>query len=288
MVKILSKPLRKPDWLKTKLPSALEYAQIKLYLSKSGLHTICESGNCPNLGECWAAGNATFMILGDICTRNCRFCSVTKGIPLQPDSSEPENIAEAISQMKLKHCVLTSVDRDDLRDLGAGHWAACIKAIKAKNPDLTIETLIPDFQGREDFLKIIVDQKPEIISHNLETVERLTAEVRIRASYAQSLRVIKFLSSCGIHTKSGIMLGLGETKEDVIKTMNDLLRVGCGIFTLGQYLQPTRFQIPVTEYVHPDDFAWYKEQALGLGFHKVESSPLVRSSYHAERHITVP
>jgi len=276
---------KKPDWLKIKLPTAREYAQVKFYLGSQKLHTICESGNCPNLGECWAAGNATFMILGDVCTRSCGFCNVKTGKPLPPDFGEPLRIAEAVKLMNLKHCVITSVDRDDLEDGGSVIWAETVLAIKKLNPATTIETLIPDFQGNKNNLQRVTETKPEIISHNLETVERLTKFVRKQAIYERSIEVIKNISEAGIKSKSGIMLGLGETEEEVLKTMDDLINVGCKIFTIGQYLQPTQNHLPVIEYIHPDVFEKYKIAGIEKGFEFVESGPLVRSSYHAEKQI---
>lgn len=276
---------RKPEWLRIKLPNANEYQQIRQYLSSHKLNTICESGNCPNMGECWGAGTATFMILGDICTRSCRFCAVKTGKPLPPDYDEPENVAKAINILKLKHCVITSVDRDDLPDGGANHWAKTITAIKSLNPQTTIETLIPDFQGNTEHLKIVINASPNIISHNLETVRRLTPEVRRKAIYERSLEVLKNLSDSGVKTKSGIMLGLGETEEEIFETMDDLRKVNCKIMTLGQYLQPTIDHLKVVDYIHPEKFDHYKQIALEKGFEFVESAPLVRSSYHAEKHV---
>lgn len=278
---------RKPEWLRIKLPNAREYAQIKYYLGKYNLHTICESGNCPNLGECWGAGTATFMILGDICTRSCGFCAVKTGKPEVADKEEANNLAEVIAQMGLKHAVITSVDRDDLLDGGAEIWANTITQIKLKSPETTLETLIPDFNGRQQLIKKVIDAKPDIISHNLETVERLTTQVRKQFIYHRSLEVIKSIAQSGIPAKSGIMLGLGETEEEIIKTMDDLIAVGCSIFTIGQYLQPTQHHLPVLDYVHPDIFAKYKIIGLEKGFKMVESGPLVRSSYHAEKHVAI-
>lgn len=279
------KKRQKPDWLKIKLPSTNQYAQIKKFLSERNLHTICESGACPNFGECWDSGNATFMILGDICTRACEFCNVTTGKPLPPDESEPERIAEAVDFMQLKHCVLTSVDRDDMPDGGANIWAATVNAIRAKCPKTTIETLIPDFQGKKELLDIIIKVHPNIVAHNLETVERLTKEVRKQFIYFRSLEVLKYLADNNMRTKSGIMLGLGETEEEIIQVMNDLIKVKCKILTIGQYLQPTPKHLTVKEYVHPDTFANYKKIGLEMGFEYLESAPLVRSSYHADRQV---
>lgn len=279
------KHLPKPSWLKSKLPDAFEYNRVKDLLSKKHLHTICESGSCPNMGECWSAGTATFMILGDICTRSCRFCNVKTGKPQPPDELEPLKIAEAVIQMKLKHVVLTSVDRDDLPDYGAEHWKKTISIIKIVSPETTIEALIPDMQGSVIDLETIISADPEIISHNLETVRRLTKEVRVFANYDTSLEVIDFLSSSGVTTKSGIMLGLGETDDEVYKTMDDLIKADCEILTLGQYLQPSYKHLPVERYVEPEQFEHFKKIALKKGFKYVESAPLVRSSYRAERHI---
>ncbi|MDD3875607.1 MAG: lipoyl synthase [Bacteroidales bacterium] len=279
------KRLRKPDWLKIKLPDAYEYAHLKSRLSKNKLHTICESGMCPNIGECWKAGTATFMILGNICTRSCKFCNVETGKPLLPDFEEPQRIANAVKEMNLRHCVITSVDRDDLPDGGAEIWAQTIKAIRALKMNITIECLVPDFNGHFDNLQLIINEKPEIISHNLETVRRLTKEVRVFAKYELSLDVIRHIALSGIIAKSGIMTGLGETKNEIFETMDDLLKVDCQIFTIGQYLQPGINNLPVKRYVSPEEFNEYKITGLNMGFKMVESGPLVRSSYHAELHI---
>ncbi len=276
---------KKPDWLKIKLPKAGEYSYLKEFLSKNGLHTICESGNCPNLGECWENRTATFLILGDICTRSCGFCAVKTGKPLPPDLNEPIRIAEVIKIMKLKHSVITSVDRDDLPDGGSDIWAKTIASIKKLNPKTTIESLIPDFKGNEFFLKKIIDAGPNIISHNLETIERLTKTVRIQAKYERSLNVLKYLSAYGIITKSGIMLGLGEEHEEIIKTLEDILNAGCKIITIGQYLQPSKMHLPVHRYYTPEEFNNYKRIALEKGFKYAECGPLVRTSYHAEKQI---
>ncbi len=275
---------RKPDWLKIKLPKGSNFAKVNGLVKQHGLHTICTSGNCPNMGECWDRGTATFMILGNICTRGCKFCAVTTGKPLPIDWSEADKLSETIKVMNLKHCVLTSVDRDDLEDGGASFWGHTIKTIKNENPNTTLETLIPDFDGKEQLIQEVIDAKPEVISHNLETVERLTPIIRSRAKYQRSLNVLKYIAQSGITAKSGIMLGLGETFEEVLQTMDDLLSVGCKVFTLGQYLQPTRQNVEVTEYITPEMFAEYKKIGLEKGFTFVESSPLVRSSYHAEKH----
>ncbi|MBT3208905.1 MAG: lipoyl synthase [Bacteroidetes bacterium] len=276
---------KKPDWLKIKLPSTKEYAPIKEIVKRNKLHTICESGNCPNRAECWGSGTATFMILGNICTRSCKFCAVETGKPKPIDETEAEKIAQSVKTMNLKHCVITSVDRDDLSDGGASAWVNTIKEIRRKNPNTTIETLIPDFKAKIESLKKIIDIKPEVVSHNLETVERLNKLVRNQANYERSLSVLKTLKEAGILTKSGIMLGLGETQSEILKTMDNLLEVGCQIFTLGQYLQPTRKHLAVEEYVTPQKFDEYKNIGLKKGFKIVESGPLVRSSYHAESHL---
>ncbi|MFZ4399750.1 MAG: lipoyl synthase [Bacteroidales bacterium] len=278
---------RKPEWLKIKLSKGEDYLKVKEIVKQHHVHTICESGDCPNLGECWSRGTATFMILGNICTRNCRFCNVETGKPLPPDINEPLNIANSIRLMKLKHCVITSVDRDDLTDLGASHWAETILKIKELNPTTTIEVLIPDFQGKIDFLQKVIDAKPEIISHNLETVERLTSGIRNKAKYRLSLDVLKYIAQSGITAKSGIMLGLGEKEEEILQTMDDLLAIGCKIITIGQYLQPTRQNISVEEYITPEKFEFYRIKALEKGFEFAESAPMVRSSYHAEKQIKV-
>jgi len=279
------KILRKPSWLKIKLPADGQFSEVNKILGKRGIHTICQSGNCPNMGECWGRGTATFMILGDICTRSCKFCAVTTGRPLPPVDSEPESIAEAVKLMNLKHCVLTSVDRDDLPDLGAAHWAKTIATIKSFNPETTIEALIPDFQGREDLIELVAQAKPEVISHNLETVRRLTPLVRSKAKYDTSLMVIKTIAKTGVIAKSGIMLGLGETRDESLVTMDDPLAHQCSVFTLGQYLQPSFAHLPVEAYITPETFEQYRLIGLEKGFRHVESAPLVRSSYHAETHV---
>jgi len=276
---------KKPDWLRVKLPVGENYRRVRQIVDTHKLHTICESGNCPNMGECWGAGTATFMILGNICTRSCGFCAVATGRPLPVDWDEPQRVAEAIYLMKIKHAVITSVDRDELPDGGSIIWYNTIKAVRALNPETTLETLIPDFKGNWDNLQRIIDAAPEVVSHNLETVERLTRKVRIQAKYHRSLEVIRRLKQAGMRTKSGIMLGLGETREEVLQAMEDLLHNGCDVLTLGQYLQPTPHHLPVVRYVHPDEFAEYKEIGYQMGFDYVESGPLVRSSYHAERHV---
>jgi len=281
-------PLRKrtkPDWLRVKLPIGEEYRKVRELVTENKLHTICESGNCPNMGECWGAGTATFMILGNVCTRSCGFCAVSTGRPSAVDLQEPERVAESVRLMKVKHCVITSVDRDDLKDGGANVWVNTIRAIRATSPGTTMETLIPDFQGKWDNLQLVIDEQPEVISHNLETVRRLTREVRIQAKYDRSLEVLKKISGSGTRTKSGIMLGLGESKEEVIESMNDLVNTGVQILTLGQYLQPTTKHLAVQRFIPPDEFEEYKSLGLSLGFRYVERGPLVRSSYHAERHM---
>ncbi len=276
---------RKPDWLRVKLPIGKEYLHVRKLVDTHKLHTICQSGNCPNMGECWGAGTATFMILGNICTRSCGFCAVATGRPLPVELKEPERVANSVKLMDVKHCVITSVDRDDLKDGGSEIWIETIKAIRKESPQTTLETLIPDFQGKWENLQRIIDIKPEIVSHNLETVRRLTKQVRVQAKYDRSLEVLKRLKDGGCKTKSGVMLGLGETKQEVIETMDDLRNVGCDVLTLGQYLQPTSKHLPVVEFIHPDLFAEYKEIGLNKGFRFVESGPLVRSSYHAEKHL---
>ena len=276
---------RKPKWLKVKLPTGEAYKAVKGITKSNQLHTICESGNCPNMGECWGAGTATFMILGNICTRSCGFCNVATGRPLAVDNLEPFKVARSIKLMKVKHAVITSVDRDDLKDGGASIWVETINAIRKLNPTTTMETLIPDFKGRLKDIQPIIDVAPEVVSHNMETVRRLTKQVRIQAKYERSLETLKYLNEGGIRTKSGIMVGLGETDEEVVETMKDLRSVGVSIMTIGQYLQPTKKHLPVVEYVHPNRFNKFKEIGLSLGFRVVESGPLVRSSYHAEKHL---
>ncbi len=276
---------RKPSWLKVKLPSGSAYKNVRDLTKKYSLHTICESGNCPNMGECWGAGTATFMILGNICTRSCGFCNVMTGRPLEVDKNEPKNVAESIRLMKVKHAVITSVDRDELPDGGASIWVETINEIRKLCPETTMETLIPDFKGKEKDIQKIVDAAPEIVSHNLETVRRLTKKVRIQAKYDRSLHTLKVLNEGGMKTKSGIMLGLGEELEEVIQSMKDLRSVGVSIVTLGQYLQPTKKHLPVVEFINPEKFEYLKQKGLSLGFRHVESGPLVRSSYHAEKHL---
>lgn len=277
--------VKKPDWLRVKLPTGENYLRVRGLVDKYKLHTICESGNCPNMGECWGAGTATFMILGNICTRSCGFCAVATGRPKAVDPEEPVRVAESVKLMGVKHCVITSVDRDELKDGGSIIWAQTIEAIRRISPGTTIETLIPDFKGERENVQRIIDVMPEIVSHNMETVRRLTRQVRIQAKYDRSLEVLKWLHEGGCRTKSGVMVGLGETEEEVLETMDDLRRVGVEILTVGQYLQPTKQHLPVLEFVHPDKFARYKAAAIEKGFRYVESGPLVRSSYHAEKHI---
>ena len=276
----------KPKWLRVKLPIGEKYSNLRSIVDKHSLHTICESGNCPNMGECWGAGTATFMILGNVCTRSCGFCAVATGRPNTIDWSESEKVANSVLLMGIKHCVITSVDRDDLKDGGSILWSQTVKAINRLSPNTTIETLIPDFKGETVNIDRIVDVKPEVVSHNLETVERLTKKVRIQAKYSRSLFVLKYLKENGIkRTKSGIMLGLGEKDEEVLQTMRDLRDNHVDILTLGQYLQPTNKHLKVAEYVNPEKFNYFKKIGLELGFRYVESGPLVRSSYHAEKHL---
>ena len=277
--------IKKPDWLRVKLPTGENYIKVRGIVSKHKLNTICESGNCPNMGECWGVGTATFMILGNICTRSCGFCAVATGKPNPADWNEPKRIAESVKLMNVKHCVITSVDRDDLKDGGSIIWAETIKEIRALSPETKFECLIPDFAGKWDNLQRIIDVKPDIVSHNIETVRRLTAQVRIQAKYDRSIEVLKRLDEAGVKTKSGIMLGLGETEQEILETIDDLAFVKCDVITMGQYLQPTPKHLPVDRFVHPDDFKKYKDYALNKGFKFVESGPLVRSSYHAEKHI---
>jgi len=277
--------IQKPNWLRVKLPIGESYKHVRSLVDTHKLHTICESGNCPNMGECWGAGTATFMILGNICTRSCGFCAVATGRPEPVDWDEPQRVAEAIYLMKVKHAVITSVDRDELKDGGSNVWYNTIKAVKALNPGTTLETLIPDFKGQHENIERVVEAAPEVISHNMETVERLTKQVRIQAKYRRSLEVLRFLKESGVRTKTGIMLGLGETKEEVIETMNDLAAVNLDVLTLGQYLQPTTKHLTVQRFVHPDEFAEFREIGYSLGFDYVESGPLVRSSYHSEKHV---
>jgi len=275
----------KPKWLRVKLPTGQSYKNVREIVSEHKLHTICESGNCPNMGECWGAGTATFMILGNICTRSCGFCSVATGKPLEADPFEPARVAKSVALMGVKHAVITSVDRDDLSDGGSEIWAQTVKAIRRKSPETTLETLIPDFAGNWENLQRIIDVAPEIVSHNLETVRRLTKQVRIQAKYDRSLEVLRRLKQGGMKTKSGVMLGLGESVDEVLETMEDLRSVNVDVLTLGQYLQPTPKHLPVKDFVHPEQFREYKEVGLKMGYRFVESGPLVRSSYHAEKHL---
>lgn len=275
----------KPKWLRVKLPTGENYRKVRGLVDEHKLHTICESGNCPNMGECWGEGTATFMILGNICTRSCGFCAVATGKPLAADLKEPMRVAESVRLMQVKHAVITSVDRDDLRDGGSEIWFETVNAVRRESPGTTMETLIPDFAGKWENLQRIIDAAPEIVSHNLETVRRLTKQVRIQAKYDRSLEVLRRLKMGGMRTKSGVMLGLGETEEEVLETMDDLVRVGVDILTLGQYLQPTPKHLPVADFITPEKFAEYKEIGLQKGFRYVESGPLVRSSYHAEKHL---
>jgi lipoic acid synthetase len=275
----------KPDWLRVRLPIGEHYRQVRSLVDTYKLHTICQSGNCPNMGECWGAGTATFMILGNTCTRSCGFCAVATGRPEAVDWDEPQRVAEAIHLMGVKHAVITSVDRDDLKDGGSIIWANTIRAVRALNPGTTLETLIPDFKGITENIDRVMEAAPEVVSHNLETVERLTRQVRIQAKYHRSLEVIRYLKAAGMRTKSGIMLGLGETAEEVIQAMKDLHANGCDVVTIGQYLQPTKKHLEVVRFVHPDEFAEYKRIGYEIGLDYVESGPLVRSSYHSERHL---
>ncbi len=279
------KSRRKPDWLKIQLPKGEEYAKVNGIVKKYGLHTICSSGKCPNAGECWGNGTATFMILGDICTRACKFCNVKTGKPLPPQETEALRVARSVKLMQLKHAVVTSVDRDDLEDGGAKYWANTVREIKKLNPQTTLEVLIPDFNGILEYVDQVIFEKPEIISHNLETVRRLTPEVRTKAKYETSLKVLRHIAASDSVAKSGIMLGLGETEEEVLQTMDDARASDVEVFTVGQYLQPTKNHLEVKEYVTPQQFAKYKIMGLEKGFKVVESGPLVRSSYHAEQHI---
>ena len=277
--------IKKPDWLRVKLPIGENYRHVRGLVDQHKLHTICESGNCPNMGECWGEGTATFMILGNTCTRSCGFCAVATGRPAPLDWDEPQRVAEAIHLMKVKHAVITSVDRDEIKDGGSIIWANTIKAVRALNATTTLETLIPDFKGEKENIQRIIDAAPEVVSHNIETVERLTRKVRIQAKYHRSMEVIRILKQGKMRTKSGIMLGLGEKKEEVIQTLQDLYDNGCDVVTIGQYLQPTAKHLRVERFVHPDEFAEYKELGYAIGLDHVESGPLVRSSYHSEKHL---
>lgn len=281
----MAEHIRKPDWLKIRLGGNEQFTKTKSIVESHCLHTICTSGKCPNMGECWSRGTATFMIAGDVCTRSCRFCNTQTGKPLPLDPKEPPNVAESIRLMELKHAVITSVDRDDLPDLGTQHWVDTIRAIKSVNPDTTIEVLIPDFQGRLDLVDKIIEAAPDLISHNMETVRRISPLVRSAAKYEVSLSVLNRIAEKGVVAKTGIMVGLGETAPEVYELMDDVLKVGVSVITIGQYLQPSRRNISVVEYINPECFESYKAEAILKGFRKVESAPLVRSSYHAEKHI---
>lgn len=281
----MQKGRRLPSWLKMKRASGENYSIVKNLVAKNRLHTICASGNCPNIGECWNSGTATFMILGNICTRACKFCATVTGRPLPPDAGESGRLAEAIRILKLKHCVITSVDRDDLPDAGASHWAETVKHIKEVNPSVTLECLIPDFDGKPDNIQKVIDASPDVISHNVETVRRLTSQIRTKAGYDRSLGVLNYISGQGKTVKSGFMLGLGETEDEVLDTIRDIYNSGCKILTMGQYLQPAIGFMEVVEYITPAKFEEYRIAALKTGFRFVESSPLVRSSFHAEKHV---
>jgi lipoic acid synthetase len=272
-------------WFKMQRASGENYSRIKHLVENNHLHTICTSGNCPNIGECWNSGTATFMILGDICTRACKFCATKTGKPFPPDPEEPVRLAESIKTMNLKHCVITSVDRDDLKDSGASFWAETIRKIKEINPEITIETLIPDFDGKSENIQKIINVSPDVISHNIETVRRLTTVIRTKAKYERSLNVIKYIAERGKVTKSGFMVGLGEYENEIFETMSDLRSAGCSILTIGQYLQPGFDYMEPVDYIKPDKFEEYRSEALKMGFDFIESSPLVRSSFHAERHV---
>lgn len=278
-------PLRKPEWLKIKLPRGFKVSQVVGLLNQHGLNTICSSGLCPNRGECWGNGTATFMIGGNVCTRTCKFCNVASGKPLPLEEKELSDIVESVKKLNLRHVVITSVDRDDLPDLGASHWCRLIRMLREECPEVTMEVLLPDFQGREELIQSVIDCRPDVISHNMETVRRLTPLVRSVATYDGSLDVIRQIARSGVRSKSGIMLGLGETEEEIIQTMSDLRRAGCEVLTIGQYLQPTRHHYPVSEYVTPEKFEEYGRLGREMGFRHVESAPLVRSSYHAEKHV---
>tara|TARA_B110000971_G_scaffold199768_1_gene217285 strand:- start:904 stop:1764 length:861 start_codon:yes stop_codon:yes gene_type:complete len=285
MIKDSELKIKKPKWLKVKLPTGKSYKNVRNLVTEHKLHTICESGNCPNMGECWGAGTATFMILGNVCTRSCGFCAVSTGKPEEVDVFEPGRVANSVKLMKVKHAVITSVDRDDLTDGGSDIWVSTVKAIRRQSPETTLETLIPDFAGIWKNLNKIIEVAPEIVSHNIETVRRLTKTIRVQAKYNRSLELLLRLKQGGMKTKSGLMLGLGETQEEVLETLEDLRSVKVDIVTLGQYLQPTAKHAPVKEFINPDQFEKYKEFGLKLGFRFVESGPLVRSSYHAEKHL---
>ena len=282
---VIEPKIKKPDWLRVKLPIGEEYKHVRNLVDTHKLHTICESGNCPNMGECWGEGTATFMILGNICTRSCGFCAVATGRPEAVDWDEPQRVAEAINLMKVKHAVVTSVDRDEIKDGGSIIWYNTIKAIKALNPTTTLETLIPDFKAEIENIQRIIDAAPEVVSHNIETVERLTRQVRIQAKYWRSMETLRILKRGGMRTKSGIMLGLGELKEEVVQTMQDLRDSEVDVITIGQYLQPSKKHLQVQRFVHPDEFKELREIGYEMGFDYVESGPLVRSSYHSDKHV---
>lgn len=282
---VVETKIKKPDWLRVKLPIGQDYKHVRNLVDTHKLHTICESGNCPNMGECWGEGTATFMILGNICTRSCGFCAVATGKPNPVDWDEPQRVAEAINLMKVKHAVVTSVDRDEIKDGGSIIWYNTIKAIKALNPTTTLETLIPDFKAEAENIQRIIDAAPEVVSHNIETVERLTRQVRIQAKYWRSMETLRILKQGGMRTKSGIMLGLGEVKEEVVQTMQDLRDSNVDVITIGQYLQPSKKHLQVQRFVHPDEFKELREIGYEMGFDYVESGPLVRSSYHSEKHV---
>lgn len=282
---VVETKVKKPDWLRVKLPIGEDYRHVRNLVDKHKLHTICESGNCPNMGECWGEGTATFMILGNICTRSCGFCAVSTGRPEAVDWDEPQRVAEAINLMKVKHAVVTSVDRDEIKDGGSIIWYNTIKAIKGLNPNTTLETLIPDFKAESENIQRIINAAPEVVSHNIETVERLTKQVRIQAKYWRSMETLRILKRGGMRTKSGIMLGLGEVKEEVVQTMQDLRDSDVDVITIGQYLQPSKKHLQVQRFVHPDEFKELREIGYNMGFDYVESGPLVRSSYHSEKHV---
>ncbi len=285
IISSVERSTKKPNWLRVRLPIGEEYKHVRGLVDQHKLHTICESGNCPNMGECWGEGTATFMILGNICTRSCGFCAVATGRPLPIDWDEPQRVAEAINLMKVKHAVVTSVDRDELKDGGSIIWYNTIKAVKALNPSTTLETLIPDFKGEQHNIARIIEAAPEVVSHNIETVERLTRKVRIQARYWRSMQTLRLLKEGGMRTKSGIMLGLGETREEVVQTMKDLRENYVDVITIGQYLQPSKKHLEVERFVHPDEFAELRNIGYELGFDYVESGPLVRSSYHSDKHV---
>ena len=276
---------KRPDWLRVRLPYGENYRNVRKIIDENRLHTVCESARCPNMGECWGEGTATFMILGNVCTRACSFCAVATGRPTELDEAEPLRVAEAVRLMRVKHAVITSVNRDELKDGGASIWAATVREVYRLNPETTLETLIPDFKSKWDALETVLYERPDVVSHNMETVERLYRRVRPQAKYERSLEQIRRTKTFGLRTKSGVMLGLGETDDEIKTVMHDLVRHGCDVLTLGQYLQPTKLHLPVERFVHPDEFARYREWGLEMGFDYVESGPLVRSSYHSERHV---